>query len=155
MVGQRVSSAPDHSTEGSNQRFSSRRLARALGLSFDTTLYICCYLPSACLGCLRGWWCGSGGGGGSPAGEAIDVFDVLDNPNTPRALDYRGYATRKLDAPTKGLDTISSRFVRSQLPAGREYLGEAYVIKNNYELAREQLSAIESSALRTVSITGI
>jgi hypothetical protein len=40
-------------------------------------------------------------------------------------------------------------------PQVREYLGEAYVIKNNYELAREQLSAIESSALRTVSITGI
>src|SRR6202453_2021761 len=28
--------------------------------------------------------------------EAIDVLDMLDNPNTPRALNYRGYATRKL-----------------------------------------------------------
>ncbi len=28
--------------------------------------------------------------------EAIDVLDLLDNPNTPRALNYRGYATRKL-----------------------------------------------------------
>jgi hypothetical protein len=27
--------------------------------------------------------------------EAIDLLDLLDNPNTPRVLNYRGYATPK------------------------------------------------------------
>ena len=28
--------------------------------------------------------------------QAIDVLDLLDNSNNPCALNYRGYATRKL-----------------------------------------------------------
>ena len=35
--------------------------------------------------------------------EAIDVLDLLDNPNTPRALNYRGYATRKLGRTEEGI----------------------------------------------------
>ena len=35
--------------------------------------------------------------------EAIDVLDMLDNPNTPRALNYRGYATRKLGRTDEGI----------------------------------------------------
>ena len=35
--------------------------------------------------------------------EAIDVLDLLDNPNTPRALNYRGYATRKLGHTDEGI----------------------------------------------------
>src|SRR3984957_14097190 len=35
--------------------------------------------------------------------EAIDVLDLLDNPNTPRALNYRGYATRKLGRNDEGI----------------------------------------------------
>jgi Flp pilus assembly protein TadD len=35
--------------------------------------------------------------------EAIDVLDLLDNPNTPRALNYRGYATRKLGRTDEGI----------------------------------------------------
>ena len=35
--------------------------------------------------------------------EAIDVLDLLDNPNTPRALNYRGYATRKLGDTDGGM----------------------------------------------------
>jgi tetratricopeptide (TPR) repeat protein len=36
--------------------------------------------------------------------EAIDVLDLLDNPNTPRAPNYRGYATRKLGRTDEGID---------------------------------------------------
>ena len=36
--------------------------------------------------------------------EAIDVLDLLDNPNTPRALNYRGYATRKPGRTDEGID---------------------------------------------------
>ena len=34
--------------------------------------------------------------------EAIDVLDMLGNPNTPRALNYRGYVTRKLGRTQEG-----------------------------------------------------
>jgi hypothetical protein len=35
-------------------------------------------------------------------GEALAVLDLLKNPNTPVALNYRGYATRKLGRSTRG-----------------------------------------------------
>ena len=41
--------------------------------------------------------------------EAIDVLDLLNNPDTPRALNYRGYAIRKLGRTDEGLATISNR----------------------------------------------
>jgi len=76
--------------------------------------------------------------------EAIDVLDLLDNPNTPPALNYRGYATRKLGRTDEGIGYyLKSVTLDPNYPQVREYLGEAYVIKGNYELAREQLSTIE------------
>jgi Flp pilus assembly protein TadD len=75
--------------------------------------------------------------------EAIDVLDLLDNPNTPRALNYRGYATRKLGRTDKGIGYyLQSVTLDPNYAQVREYLGEAYVIKGNYELAREQMSTI-------------
>ena len=35
--------------------------------------------------------------------EALNVLDALENPNTPRALNYRGYATRKLGRTDEGI----------------------------------------------------
>ena len=76
--------------------------------------------------------------------EAIDVLDVLDNPNTPRALNYRGYATRKLGRTDEGIGYyLKSVALDPNYPQVREYLGEAYVIKGKYDLAKEQLSTIE------------
>ena len=76
--------------------------------------------------------------------EAIDVLDLLGNPNTPRALNYRGYATRKLGRTDEGIGYyLKSVTLDPNYPQVREYLGEAYVIKGNDELAREQLSTIE------------
>jgi Flp pilus assembly protein TadD len=75
--------------------------------------------------------------------EAIDVLDLLDNPNTSRALNYRGYATRKLGRTDEGIAYyLKSVTLDPNYPQVREYLGVAYVIKGNYELAREQLSTI-------------
>ena len=37
--------------------------------------------------------------------EALDALDLLQNPNTAVALNYRGYATRKLGRPTKASAT--------------------------------------------------
>jgi tetratricopeptide (TPR) repeat protein len=76
--------------------------------------------------------------------EAIDVLDLLDNPSTPRALNYRGYATRKLGRTEEGISYyLKSVALDPKYPQVREYLGEAYVIEGKYDLAKEQLSMIE------------
>jgi hypothetical protein len=78
-------------------------------------------------------------------GSAYDVLDSLDNPNTPRALNYRGYATRKLGRTDEGIgDCLESVALDPQYPQVREYLGEAYVIEGKFDLARDQLAKIET-----------
>jgi tetratricopeptide (TPR) repeat protein len=68
--------------------------------------------------------------------QTIDVLDLLDNPNTPRALNHRGYATRQLGRTDEGIGYyLKSVTLDPNYPEVREYLGEAYVIKGNYELA--------------------
>jgi len=76
--------------------------------------------------------------------EAIDVLDILDNPNTPRALNYRGYATRKLGRTDEGIGYyLKSVALDPNYSQVREYLGEAYVIEGKFDLAKEQLARIE------------
>jgi Flp pilus assembly protein TadD len=76
--------------------------------------------------------------------EAIDVLDLLDNPNTPRALNYRGYATRKLGHTDEGISYyLKSVALDPNYPQVREYLGEAYIVEGKYDLAKDQLSIIE------------
>jgi tetratricopeptide (TPR) repeat protein len=76
--------------------------------------------------------------------EAIDVLDLLSNPNTPRALNYRGYATRKLGRTDEGIGYyLKSVALDPTYPQVREYLGEAYVIQGKYDLAKDQLATIE------------
>jgi tetratricopeptide (TPR) repeat protein len=76
--------------------------------------------------------------------EAIDVLDLLENPNTPRALNYRGYATRKLGRTDEGIGYyLQSVALDPSYAQVREYLGEAYVIQGKFDLARDQLSTIE------------
>src|ERR1700678_1261983 len=76
--------------------------------------------------------------------EAIDVLDLLDDPNTPRALNYRGYATRKLGHTDEGITYyLKSVALDPAYPQVREYLGEAYVIQGKFDLAKDQLTTIE------------
>jgi tetratricopeptide (TPR) repeat protein len=76
--------------------------------------------------------------------EAIDVLDMLDNSNTPRALNYRGYATRKLGRTEEGIGYyLKSVALDPNYPQVREYLGEAYVIQGKFDLAKDQLATIE------------
>ncbi len=75
--------------------------------------------------------------------EALDVLDLLDNSNTPRALNYRGYATRKLGQIDAGIGYyLQSIALDPKYPQVREYLGEAYVIEGKFDLAKAQLTAI-------------
>ena len=76
--------------------------------------------------------------------EALDVLDILQNPNTPRALNYRGYATRKLGRTDEGISYyLKSVALDPAYPQVREYLGEAYVIQGKFDLAKDQLTTIE------------
>jgi tetratricopeptide (TPR) repeat protein len=75
--------------------------------------------------------------------EALDVLDLLDNPNTPRALNYRGYATRKLGRIDEGIGYyLQSIALDPEYPQVREYLGEAYVLQGKFDLAKAQLDTI-------------
>jgi Flp pilus assembly protein TadD len=76
--------------------------------------------------------------------EALDVLNTLENPNTPRALNYRGYATRKLGRTDEGIGYyLKSVALDPEYPQVREYLGEAYVIQGKFDLAKDQLATIE------------
>ena len=76
--------------------------------------------------------------------EALDVLNTLDNPNTPRALNYRGYSTRKLGRTDEGINYyLKSVALDPAYPQVREYLGEAYVIQGKFDLAKDQLATIE------------
>jgi tetratricopeptide (TPR) repeat protein len=75
--------------------------------------------------------------------EAIQVLDLLQNPNTAKALNYRGYATRKLGRLDEGIAYYrKSVALDPRYAQVREYLGEAYVIKGQMARAKTQLRVI-------------
>ena len=75
--------------------------------------------------------------------EALQTLDLLKNANTPRALNYRGYATRKLGLTDEGIGYyLQSVAMDPAYAQVREYLGEAYVLKGKFDLAHEQLDTI-------------
>lgn len=76
--------------------------------------------------------------------EALSALDLLQNPNTAEALNYRGYATRKLGRIDEGIGYyLQSVALDPRYALVREYLGEAYVIKGDITLAKAQLGEIE------------
>lgn len=76
--------------------------------------------------------------------ESLATLDLLQNPNTAEALNYRGYATRKLGRVDEGIGYyLKSVALDPEYALVREYLGEAYVIKGEISLAKAQLNAIE------------
>ena len=76
-------------------------------------------------------------------GEALAMLDLLDNPNTPVALNYRGYATHKLGHTEEGIGYyLKSVALDPKYTQVREYLGEAYVIQGRLDLAKDQLSTL-------------
>jgi Tetratricopeptide repeat len=77
--------------------------------------------------------------------EAIATLDLLQDPNTPRALNYRGYATRKLGRTDEGISYyLKSVALDPHYAQVREYLGEAYVIQGKIDLAKDQLTTIKT-----------
>jgi len=77
--------------------------------------------------------------------EALDVLNLLKNKNTPEALNYRGYATRKLGRVDEGIAYYrKSVALDPHYAQVREYLGEAYVIKGDIGAAKAQLRVIKT-----------
>ena len=77
-------------------------------------------------------------------GDALAALDLMQNPNTAEAMNYRGYATRKLGRVDEGIGYyLKAVSLDPSYTLVREYLGEAYVIKGDLESAREQLAEIE------------
>ena len=77
--------------------------------------------------------------------EALALLDTLKQPNTAKALNYRGYATRNLGRTDEGIGYyLQSVKLDPHYAQVREYLGEAYVIKGRLDLAQEQLQQIKS-----------
>jgi len=77
--------------------------------------------------------------------EALGVLDLLHNPHTAEALNYRGYATRKLGRTEEGIGYyLQAVALAPDYSLVREYLGEAYVIQGKMNEAREQLRVIQT-----------
>ena len=75
--------------------------------------------------------------------EALQTLDLLKDPNTSRALNYRGYATRKLGRTDEGIGYyLKSVAMDPNYAQVREYLGEAYALQGKLDLARQQLDTI-------------
>jgi tetratricopeptide (TPR) repeat protein len=76
--------------------------------------------------------------------EALQVLDLMQNRNTAQALNYRGYATRKLGRVDEGIGYyLKSVALDPRYAEVREYLGEAYVIKGKLGRAKAQLRVIK------------
>ena len=76
--------------------------------------------------------------------EALATLDLLRNPDTAEALNYRGYATRKLGRVDEGIRYyLRSVSMDRRYAQVREYLGEAYVVKGDISNAKAQLHAIK------------
>jgi len=76
--------------------------------------------------------------------EALGVLDLLKHPNVAVALNYRGYATRKLGRVDEGIGYyLKSVALDPHYAQVREYLGEAYLLKGDMAGAKAQLQAIK------------
>lgn len=76
--------------------------------------------------------------------EALAVLDLMKDPNTAVALNYRGYATRRMGKVDEGIGYyLKSVALAPNYAQVREYLGEAYVIKGDLPRAQAQLAAIK------------
>lgn len=76
--------------------------------------------------------------------EALATLDLLKNPQTAVALNYRGYATRKSGRVEEGIGYYRQAVALDpDYTLVREYLGEAYLIQGRLDLARGQLAEIE------------
>ncbi len=76
--------------------------------------------------------------------EALAVLDLMKDPETPVALNYRGYTLRCMGRVDEGIGYyLKSVALDPNYAQVREYLGEAYVVKGDVPRAEQQLRAIK------------
>ena len=78
-------------------------------------------------------------------------MNSLQNRDTPRAWNYRGYATRKLGRTEEGVSYyLKAVALDPACVQVREYLCEANVIQGKLDLAKQQPRTIETPCGSTV-----
>lgn len=115
----------------------------------DAPLWIGDHLPGACLGrVLQLAVVGAEEEAAQPLMEAIGILDLLDSPNTPRALNYRGYATPQLGRTDEGIGYYleSVKFEPCPTTASARVPGEAYVSRAT--MGARQRAIVDREALR-------
>ncbi len=76
-------------------------------------------------------------------GEAIEVLTLASNLNSPKILNYLGYAHRKAGRIDVGLGYYKQALaIDPDYTLVREYMGEAFLSRKNYKAAEYQLSEI-------------
>ena len=77
--------------------------------------------------------------------DALATLDLIVNPDNARALNYRGFATRKLGRVDESIGHyLKAVALAPRYAEVREYLGEAYISKGRLDLAEQQLTIIET-----------
>ena len=75
--------------------------------------------------------------------DALPLLFRIKDRNTPQVLNLIGYSTRKLGDIDKGIDYYRQALaVDPDYTKARQYLGEAYLLKNDVGKAKEQLDEI-------------
>ena len=75
--------------------------------------------------------------------DALPLLLRIKDRNTPQVLNLIGYSTRKLGDIDKGIDYYRQALaVDPDYTKARQYLGEAYLLKNDAGKAKEQLDEI-------------
>ena len=79
--------------------------------------------------------------------EALEILHGVKNTNHAGVLTYIGYATRKLGDVDQGISYYHKALaIEPRNVATREYLGEGYVSRGDFEMARQQLQIIAQLA---------
>jgi predicted Zn-dependent protease len=82
--------------------------------------------------------------------EALEILALVEEPDTPEVLNYRGYATRLAGRVEEGIGYYKQAVALDpDYTLVREYLGEAYVLLGDVEAARRELAEIEKRCGRT------
>ena len=77
--------------------------------------------------------------------DALATLDLREKPDDAEALNYRGFATRKLGRVDESIGYYQKAVALAPRYAEvREYLGEAYISKGRLDLAEQQLTIIET-----------
>ncbi len=76
--------------------------------------------------------------------EADKLLAFVADQSSPRYLNVRGYVSRKLGRAEESIEAyLKAIELDPDYVNAREYLGEAYILQGNLDLAKEQLAEIE------------